>query len=98
MGMRMERSRTYFVVRLRPLGTLLLVLGFGLAGLAMSHHPMLFSGFGRIQTDLRDSRLNHYILEHGYLWLRGVPGHTPFWNMPFFHPVLNTAAHTDILL
>ena len=54
-----------------PLGNAILVLGIGVLGLVMAHHPMLFSGFRRIQTDLRDTRLIHYLLEHGYLWVRG---------------------------
>jgi hypothetical protein len=94
----MEHPGTFLDGKQRAGGTLLLVLGFGVAGLLMAHHPMFFSKFQRIQTDLKDSRLNHYILEHGYLWLRGAPGHTAFWNMPFFHPVPNTAAYSDILL
>jgi len=64
----------------------------------MAHHPTLFSGFRRIQTDLRDTRLNHYLLEHGYLWVCRIPEHRSFWNLPIFYPVSNTAAYSDILL
>jgi hypothetical protein len=93
-----EQAKSDFNDRLRALGAPLLILVFGLAGLVMAHHPMILTGFERIQTDRRDSRLNHYILEHGYLWMRGTPGHRAFWNMPFFHPVTSNAAYSDILL
>ena len=55
-------------------------------GVVMAHYPMIFSGFRRIQTDLGDTRLIHYLLEHGYLWVRRVPGHLDFWSPPFFYP------------
>ena len=94
----MEQKKIPFVIRPRALGNAILVLGIGVLGLVMAHHPMLCSGFRRIQTDLGDTRLNHYLLEHGYLWVRGVPEHSTFWNLPIFYPVSNTAAYSDLLL
>ena len=84
--------------RTAPLGNAGLVLGIGALGLVMAHHPSLFSGFRRIQTDVGDTRLIHYLLEHGYLWVRGIPEHHAFWNLPIFYPVPNTAAYSDLLL
>ena len=97
-GTSMEHAKTCVAAVARGLGVPALVLAAGALGLAMAHQPMIFSGFTRIQTDLTDSRLNHYVLEHGYLWMRGATGHREFWNMPFFYPVPNTAAHSDVLL
>ena len=83
---------------MRSLGNASLVLGIGVLGLLMAHHPMIFSGFRRIQVDLIDTRLIHYLLEHGYLWVRQAPEHRAFWNLPMFYPVANTASYSDILL
>ena len=70
----------------------------GRLGVLMAHYPMIFSGFRRLQTDLGDVRLIHYLLEHGYLWMRGVPGHLDFWSPPFFYPAWNVAAYSDTIL
>ncbi|APW62196.1 hypothetical protein [Paludisphaera borealis] len=70
----------------------------GVLGVLAVHHPMLLSGFGRIQTDRGDTRLLHYLLEHGYLWVVGAPGHRDFWSAPFFHPLTNVIAYSDSLL
>ncbi|WP_165064802.1 hypothetical protein [Paludisphaera rhizosphaerae] len=72
-----------------------LVVVVGLLGVFAAHHPMIFSGFSRIQTDLGDSRLLNYLLEHGWLWVNRTPGHDRFWDAPFFHPVKNVIAYTD---
>src|SRR5271157_4865662 len=88
--MTMEQRKIPFVIRPRALGNAILVLVIGVLGLVMAHHPMLFSGFRRIQTDLRDTRLIHYLLEHGYLWVCGIPEHRTFWNPPIFYPVSNS--------
>jgi hypothetical protein len=73
-------------------------VGIGVPGVLMAHWPMIASGFRRLQVDLGDSRLIHYLLEHAYLWTRGTPGHREFWNPPFFYPAANVAAYTDLLL
>ncbi len=75
-----------------------LALGIGLVGVVMAHHPMLSSEFRRIQVNLGDSRFNHYMLEHGYCWLRGERGHRELWSPPFFYPAANAAAYSDLLL
>ncbi len=53
----MEQKKIPFVIRPGALGNAILVLGIGVLGLVMAHHPMLCSGFRRIQTDLGDTRL-----------------------------------------
>ena len=58
----------------RVRGDLALIAGIGLLGVLMAHWPMISSGFQRLQTDLSDSRLIEYLLEHGYLWLQGGAG------------------------
>jgi hypothetical protein len=67
-----------------------------------AHHPMILSGFERVQVDPGDTRLNNYILEHGYRRLWGPAaagkGAESLWDMPFFHPKRNTAAYGDLLL
>jgi hypothetical protein len=75
-----------------------LAIGVGALGVLMAHYPMIFSGFRRLQTDLGDVRLIHYLLEHGYLWMRRVPGHLDFWSPPFFYPAPNVAAYSDVIL
>jgi hypothetical protein len=76
----------------------LIFAGVGASGILMAHWPMFASGFRRLQVDLGDSRLIHYLLEHTYLWTRGTPGHKVFWDPPFFYPARNAAAYTDLFL
>src|ERR1700678_2044596 len=73
-------------------------VGIGALGVLMVHCPMILSGFWRIQTDLGDTRLINYLLEHGYRWATQRPGHLEFWNPPFFYPEKNAAAYSDVLL
>ena len=75
-----------------------MAIGVGVLGIIIAHHPMIASGFRRIQTDLSDSRFNHYLLEHGYRWVRREPLHLDFWSPPFFYPAKNAAAYSDVLL
>ncbi len=70
----------------------------GLIGLVMIHHPMLFSGLAQIQSDVIDSRLINYLLEHSYRWVAGDRAHRQFWDIPFFYPAPNVAAFSDTLL
>ncbi len=51
-----------------------------------------------IQTDVGDTRINNYLLEHGFQWISGNPVHHNIWSPPFFYPDPNAAAYTDILL
>jgi hypothetical protein len=70
----------------------------GIVGLYLAFAPTLSSGLARMQVDWGDTRLNNYILEHGYRWLRRMPGHLVLWSPPIFYPAPNTAAYSDILL
>src|SRR5689334_16295356 len=76
----------------------LIPLGFWAAGMLLAHHPMLLSGFRRIQQDRTDSRLHHLLLEHGYRWATGDPRHARFWDPPYFHPVRNVAAYSETMV
>ena len=71
---------------------------FLLVGLFALFHPMILSGFSRIQTDPGDTRLVNYLLEHSYQWLLGNPLHSSFWDLPSFFPVRTTAAYSEVLL
>ncbi|HEX6037530.1 hypothetical protein [Longimicrobium sp.] len=73
-------------------------LAFCLAGLLMAHHPVLLSGFARMQPVDADSRLVNYFLEHTWLWLRQAPGHEAFWEMPFFVGQRGVAAYSETML
>jgi hypothetical protein len=68
------------------------------AGLVVAFGAMLFTGFARTPGDLGDARLVHYLLEHGYRWLRGDPLHRELWSPPVFYPAENTAGYSDLLL
>ncbi len=81
-----------------PVLRIALAVGVGVLGVAMAHYPIVFSRFRLIQTSLGDTRLIHYLLEHGYLWVWRVPGHLDFWSPPFFYPLKNAAAYSDVLV
>ena len=80
------------------LTTILSYFSFLLIGLFAVFHPTILSGFSMIQTDLGDTRINNYLLEHGFQWISGNPVHHNIWSPPFFYPDPNAAAYTDILL
>ncbi len=67
-------------------------------GCVIAWYPTLASGFAAMQFDPGDSRFNHYVLEHGYRWLAGFPGHESFWDAGFYHPERNVLAYSDTLL
>lgn len=67
------------------------------AGLVMAFHPTLSAGFSRLQTDLGDTRLNAYLLEHGWRWLTGEPG-VRLWHPAFYYPTPDTLAFSDLML
>ena len=95
---RMETAPSRFSVDLASASRIALAVAVGVLGVVMAHYPMIFSGFARIQTDLGDTRLIHYLLEHGYRWVRREPLHLDFWSPPFFYPAQNAAAYSDVLL
>jgi hypothetical protein len=67
-------------------------------GLFMASHATILSGLSRMQTDPLDTRHMNHVLEHGYRWLTGHPGHTELWNPPIFYPEKNVAAYSETLL
>src|SRR5262245_7215335 len=73
----------------------LAVPGLAILGLVMSLWPVLRSGFRLMPTDPGDSRLNNYLLEHGYRWIQGS---AELWNPAIFFPVRGTFAYGDVLL
>src|SRR5882724_10538928 len=81
----------------RRVRAILIPFAFWVAGLGVAHGPMIVSGLGRVQGDLGDPRLHHYMLEHGFRWMTGDSGHRSFWDAPIFYPVRNTAAYSDTL-
>lgn len=78
--------------------SLLVPIALCLIGLVLTFHPSIFSGFKLSEHDAIDSRLNNYILEHGWRWLLREPLHRSFWNPPIFFPSQNVLAYTDVLL
>lgn len=67
-------------------------------GLLMLYHPTLLRGFEAVQTDVGDTRLGLFILEHSFRWLQGLPLHASYWDPPFFYPAKNVAAYSETLL
>lgn len=52
-----------------------------------------------MQTDLGDTVLNHYFLEHAWRTLfKGLHGWADYFNAGFFYPAQNTMAYSDLLL
>jgi hypothetical protein len=68
------------------------------AGLGHTFWPTLASGFERTQTDPGDTLLNHYILEHTWLWLTRSDYVGTLWSPPFFHPTPDALAYSENLL
>ena len=70
----------------------------GVGGLFLLHRQEILSGFEVVIGEPGDDRLNNWVLEHGYRWLRGDRAHADYWSPPFFHPEPNVAAYTEVLL
>src|SRR3954463_15640339 len=68
------------------------------AGLLAAFHPTLLSGFTLVQTDPGDTLLNHYVLEHSWLWLTKADYAGTLWSPPFFAPTPLTLAYSETLL
>ena len=76
---------------------ILFVALFLFIGLFIFFHPVFLST-DLMPGDLGDARFINYVLEHGYLYLKGNALHSNFWDMPIFYPLKNTLAFSDILL
>ena len=55
-----------------------------LVGIVFTHHPMLFSGMQKVQTNPEDTRLINYLLEHSFQWVRGNSLHRTSGALPSF--------------
>ena len=53
----------------------------------------IFFRADRVPGDLRDSRFNMYVLEHGYRWVTHLDD--SFWSASFFYPVRNVITYSD---
>ena len=61
-------------------------------GMFLSFHPMILSGFERVQTG-SDTRFLNYVLEHSYLWVTRAENYSNYWHPTFFYPAENCAAY-----
>jgi hypothetical protein len=60
------------------------------------HSFRFFWGGGdAISGDLGDARFNSIVLEHTWLWLKGI--HPSLFNLPMYHPHPNVYAYSDYL-
>lgn len=66
------------------------------ASLAVANWPILTASEARLPGDLGDTRFIHYLLEHSWRWVSGDPQH-PLWSPPFYYPVHNTGAYSDLM-
>jgi hypothetical protein len=74
------------------------LVAVGLAGMILTFHPTLFSGFQRMQPDPGDMVLNHYFLEHTYHWAFDSSYKYTFWSPGFFYPVPDTFTYSETLI
>ncbi|MEL6553435.1 MAG: hypothetical protein AAFQ63_08250 [Cyanobacteria bacterium J06621_11] len=82
---------------LPELPTLLSLVIFCGIGVVMMYHSTIFSGFSRMQTDIGDTRLNNYFLEHSFQWLINRDYTGGLWAPSFFHPATDVLAYSDNL-
>ena len=71
---------------------------FLIIGLLIFLYPIIFINPSMMPSDLGDPRFINYILEHAYLYLKGVGIHSSFWDLPIFYPNKNVLAYSDIML
>ncbi|HET6573089.1 MAG TPA: hypothetical protein VFG68_05775 [Fimbriiglobus sp.] len=62
-------------------------------GFALFPLRVVGPGLDCLPGDLIDSRLNNYVLEHGYRWLAGRE--PSFWDAPMFYPARRITAYSD---
>ena len=84
-------------VKVRP-GSIAFPVFAGFLGILEATHVMLRSGFRAIHTDPGDARHLNYILEHIFRWVLRDPIHRSLWDLPFFFPVENTGAYSEMLI
>jgi hypothetical protein len=69
------------------------VLGF-LIGVYFGFYEF-WNGFDAISGDLGDARFNAFVLEHTWLWLKGI--HPSLFDMPIYYPTQNAYSYSDYL-
>jgi hypothetical protein len=74
-----------------------LVLALALSIGALSALPYFGYRFEYYPGDLRDSRFDMFVLEHGYKWISGQTPHS-FLDAPFFYPVRGVISYSDNFL
>jgi len=82
----------------RRMGGAAIPLSVLLVGLVVVHYRFLLGPGRWIPGDRIDAALIHYVLEHGYQWLRGAVVPAGFWNAAFFYPHPNSMAYSEIML
>jgi hypothetical protein len=81
----------------RRAGTALLAIAAFCASMVAANWPLLTASTARLPGDLGDTRFIHYLLEHSWRWVTRDPNH-PLWSPPFYYPVENTGAYSDIMV
>lgn len=74
----------------------ILPIALCLYGLFFTFQPF-WKSLDAISGDLGDARFNIMVLEHTWLWVKGVPAHHSLFNMPMYYPHPNTYAYSDSL-
>lgn len=87
-----------FMNKIKTLGKIKYFFIFLILGLVLFTYPMFLSGFDKLAGDYGDSRLVVYLLEHYFYWFQNIEPHTQLWNVPFFYPLENTLAYSDVFL
>jgi hypothetical protein len=70
----------------------------GLAGLLLTFHPTILSGFDRMQPEAGDVLLNNYFLEHTYRWAFDADYPYSYWSPGFFYPAPKTFTYSETLV
>src|SRR5262249_14247323 len=69
-----------------------------LAGLFLTFHPTILSGFQRMQPEAGDVLLNNLFLEHTYRWAFDSSYPFSFWSPGWFYPTPNTFTYSETLI
>ncbi len=83
---------------MRRLPTLLLYAVALAGGTYGAFRPTFDSGFARVQCDIGDTTLNHYLLEHSWQVVANPDYCGRLFSPPFFHPQRLVAGYSETLL
>jgi hypothetical protein len=75
-----------------------LYLAVVIGGSYAAYGPTIASGFSRVQTDLGDSVLNHYLLEHTWRVVSDPQYPGTLLSPPFFHPTPMVLGYSENFL